>query len=1162
MSSSTFVKSTLILTVATLLSKVLGSIFRIPLQNIAGDAVLGIFALVYPVYMVALYLSVAGIPIAISKLIAEANANNEPHKVTHIYRTASFLAIAFGVLSFSILVGFSVPISEALGGPSTRIALIVVAGTLLVAPYMAVYRGFFQGYSNMGPTAVSQVIEQLVRVVLILAAAFVLVKLDYSDELVAGGVMVGSVVGALASLVYLRLKYQRFDRKITSREKYTWHDFSTWSRTILKISLPIAIGSVTMALFNFVDSFTVTYGLRNAGVTKDEITGLFGIYSRGLTLVQIVTIFASSIILPLVPLITAKLAERKFDETRHIIERTHRMTHLVSWPAAIGLFSLTIPVNIALFTNTDGSLMLAVINLSAVFTSLTILGTGVLQGLNAARIGAYIIVCGVGLKIVANILLIEQFGLDGAAYSTLLVYAVLFIVNSVFIYRRISYTIVGADTVKMILSALVMGAVIGVPTLYLGVTEWSRIASMGYVVLSMAVGGAIYFTLLLLSKAISKEDLQSLPIIGKRLERKFNFMFKQKWLWGIIILLLVVSSPGLINRWQAEKANDEYEMIIPYEEIWEVARSSEQTVDELLSTLQDSGLRKVSVEPLTFENLEERNLITIYEEHEIADLLRFTSNKDEIDPNKSGYYMSIVEQEDSLLPALFTEQVGLEEVSIAGEPFYFLSNGDKLFDLETPIGYDTQAIETLEEHGLQHVLRVENAELEEVNNRIYKQLLELKGEEAVGLLGSGEEAFGFGQEARGVWIESLRDAGYFFYTIEGNRMKGEYENAKQANYETVRLLSINKNRETNLTLETSIDRTIRAVKERNIRSIFYHLKTTGDTEENIKEATSYLTLVQERMPAHYKAGSAQVFDDVTVPSWVTALILLAGVIFVYAVFELVKWQPLRIAAALFMAALSLAYFALDRVLFLQAFALIISVLTPIYAVVKAAHGSTRIRDIAMQYVKAVGISLVGITIIIGLLNGNGFITGFEMFRGVKLVYIIPIFGLFIFALLEMNDLSKVGLKKSLTKSVTLLNKDVKYWHIVLLVVVAAFGLFYISRTGNSGSVSSFELAFRQWLEETLYVRPRTKEFLIGFPFFVLALYVMGICRRWGSVLLVVGVIGFLSIVNTFTHLHIPVDVSLLRTAYSVVLGFIIGLVFIAVFKVGMALWKKAKVRWL
>lgn len=516
MSQSTFVKSTLILTIATLLSKVIGSIFRIPLQNIAGDEVLGIFSLVYPVYMVALYLSLAGIPIAISKLIAEARTSHDTAKIKKIYVTARILALSFGVISFTIIYGFSEQIANALGGPSTEIALIIVALTLLVAPYMAVYRGFFQGFGDMRPTAISQVIEQLVRVALILIVAYFLVAMDYSNDIVAGGIMAGSVLGALGSLFYLLFKYFRSSVKVTSKEKYSGKDFSKYSKTILKISIPIAIGSVTMALFNFVDSFTVTYGLRSAGADASEISYLYGIYGRGLTLVQITTVFASSIILPLVPLITTKLAERKLDETRTIIEQTHRMTHLISWPAAIGLLALTLPLNLALFKDLEGSLMLAIINLSSVFTSLTLLGTGILQGMNAAKTGALIILSGVVLKVFSNIFLIQAFGLDGAAYATLLVYFVLFIVNSVFIYRMIRFTVLGKDTVKMIVSSIVMGAAVGLPTLWLDFTHWSRMSAMGYLTIAIVVGGAIYFLLLWLMKAIHKQDLKKIPVIGKR----------------------------------------------------------------------------------------------------------------------------------------------------------------------------------------------------------------------------------------------------------------------------------------------------------------------------------------------------------------------------------------------------------------------------------------------------------------------------------------------------------------------------------------------------------------------------------------------------------------------------------------------------------------------
>ena len=143
--SQSFVKGTIILTLGTIISKVLGSIFRIPLQNIAGDKVLGIFSLVYPLYMVALILSVAGIPIAVSKLISEARAQQKEDEVARLVQTASVLAFSFGVLSFSLLAGGSSWIAQALGGEEAQWAIIVVSTTLLISPYMAVYRGFSKG---------------------------------------------------------------------------------------------------------------------------------------------------------------------------------------------------------------------------------------------------------------------------------------------------------------------------------------------------------------------------------------------------------------------------------------------------------------------------------------------------------------------------------------------------------------------------------------------------------------------------------------------------------------------------------------------------------------------------------------------------------------------------------------------------------------------------------------------------------------------------------------------------------------------------------------------------------------------------------------------------------------------------------------------------------
>jgi len=636
-------------------------------------------------------------------------------------------------------------------------------------------------------------------------------------------------------------------------------------------------------------------------------------------------------------------------------------------------------------------------------------------------------------------------------------------------------------------------------------------------------------------------------------------MSKQKWLWGIVILLLVVSSPGIMMRWNAEQANDAYEIVIPYDEIQVVNKESDLTMDKILSSLKNTGLTTVSLEPLTLKEMEHQNLISIYDENDLAAQLRFTPYKDDIDVNKSGYYISV--PENASYQQLIKDSIKPEEVQIGDETFYYLSSLNHRYDLRTPIGYDKLAIEMINKHDLSLIFKVENANNKVANEKIVKQLLELKDSSAGRLLGSGDEAIGFGQPSGDVFIEQLSKAGYYFYTIESNPLKGENKIAKSTDYNMIRLHSINVNRETQLKLNVSIDRTTRAVKERNIRSIFYHIKTKGDAEKNLAETIDYLTGVQKQMPNHFKSGTPKLFDVVAVPTWVTALVLLAGIVFTYLISELVKWMPLRIAAVLFMSALAIAYFLLKSTLFLQAFALIIAVMAPTYAVIKAAKGTKNIASILLQYLKAVGISIIGIVIVIGLLNGNAFMTGFEAFKGVKLVYVVPIAGVLVFVLLELNRLVDQDLKKTLSNTVTLLNKDLKYWHVLLLIVVAGIGLFYISRTGNSGSVSNAELAFRQWLENILYVRPRTKEFLIGFPFFVLALYVMGINRKWGSILLVPGVIGFLSIVNTFTHLHIPVEVSALRTLYSVSLGFVVGLVFIFIFKIGYRFISKAVARW-
>lgn len=1150
--NNTFLKSTLILTIATLASKILGSVFRIPLQNIAGDEVLGIFSLVYPVYMVALTLSVAGIPVAISQLISAALVQNDNDRIYKIYRTATILTILFGIASFTLIYSFSGPISAALGGPSTRLALIVVAGTLLVAPYMAVYRGYFQGFQDMRPTAISQVLEQFIRVGFILVIAYVLVQQNETSEIISGGVMFASILGALASAAYLLFTFKKSPLKPKATTAYTFQHFKEMSKTILIISLPICVGAITMALINFVDSLTIPMSLRNAGFADESINHTYGIYSRGLALVQIATVFSTSIVLPLIPLITKTLAENK--NANSIIEKTHRLTHLVSWPAAIGLFSLTLPLNLALFTNLEGSDVLSVIGISAVFTSLTILGTGILQGMGKAKLAAYIIVGAVIIKIITNMLFINAFGLIGAGYSTLAVYILIFAANTYVIWKSTKFTVWTKQISTMVVSAIIMGAVIGIPTLFFQLEGWGRTRALAYSVVAIIAGAGIYFALLLLTKTIKLEELTKLPLVNKLFKKNGNTTSQpkigkearklKKILWGLIIASLLLSLPGITERFQTEWNNRTYEFVMPVENIADLSRRDPTLEErEILERLKEAGLQGVSIEPDSIQSLEEKGIVTTLNYKKLKELSLFDEEFESLIPEKpfDGLYVGIHEGNE------ITEEISnsfelSETITFKGRELIFIPGKEKKVK-EQPIGFSPRKIELIKEAGLPVILRVPNVDLSE-DPFLFEQVLELADDQTNRILFLGKDVLGFPQSNLiKNYGAQLKEHQYGAYAIEFEDQQGFHSLAYSLDMDIIRLHSLGLADVESP--QVGVERAVRAVKERNIRSLFIKMEEDKDPTETLENTEAFLLDVQASMPGLFHLGKAEPFEEINIPTWSYLFTLLAAVLFIsLAVLSILKRTWLFYLSVLGLGAVSLLYLVTDKMMLIQGLALLVSLATPVYAILPMNEK----RGILRSYGRGILISIIGIAIVVGILNGNEFLTKVDMFRGVILVYVFPIAFMFIYSIW--------GNIKTLLKS------KVIYWHLAVIAIIGVIGLYYITRTGNDGSVSAIELTIRQYLENLLYVRPRTKEFLIGFPLYILALYFVPINKKIAAILFIPGVVGFLSIVNTFTHLHIPLYVSILRTAYSLVLGLLIGYVLIYLYKAGMKLYQtKIKPRW-
>lgn len=497
-----FVKGAAILTITTFLSKLLGSFFQIPLQNIAGDEVLGIFRLVFPVYMIALTLSVAGVPLAISKLVAELHEKNDQEGIAKLFTSASIIGIVCGTLGFSIIILWSNQIAEMLGGQETRLSLVITSFALLLAPYMAVYRGYFQGFGDMVPTGSSQVIEQFVRVIFMLTIAYALVMMKESSSVITGGAMVGSFLGVLSSLFYLRWTYVKSSYRYKTKA-YSFQDFKRDGKKILRVSIPIAIGALSMPLLNLIDSITIPHVLDESSITMQA---QFGIYSRGFAFMQLIVVFASAIVFPLIPLLTSALAKKDTELAKMTVQRTNQFAHVITAPLTIWLIALTVPLNIGLFTDAKGSGMLAIMIGSSYFTSFMVLSTGILQGINRSMQAAWIVIGASCMKVVLNIAFVGKFGIDGAAYSTFVTYMVICIVNYIYIRKYLAYSIEMKEFLSVIIISCIFGAGIYEVSTIVNVTT-SRLVALLFSALAMGVVSLLYVICALKLRWITKEQI-------------------------------------------------------------------------------------------------------------------------------------------------------------------------------------------------------------------------------------------------------------------------------------------------------------------------------------------------------------------------------------------------------------------------------------------------------------------------------------------------------------------------------------------------------------------------------------------------------------------------------------------------------------------------------
>jgi stage V sporulation protein B len=534
MHKKSFLRGAVILGAAGLVIKALGAVFRIPLANIIGDTGMGYYQTAYPVYVLLLTLSTAGIPVAISRMVAERHAMGSPYDAYRVFRVSFILLSAIGLLSFVILFFGAGPIVDRLGNPGAKLAMMAVSPALLVVPMMAASRGFFQGTQDMKPTAVSQIVEQLFRVIVGLSLAVVLVAKGLPAA--AAGASFGATAGAVAGLgailfIFLKKRQSILD-EISIKPERSDEKSGRILGQIFIIAVPITVGAAIMPIMNTIDVAIVINRLADSGFSREAANSLYGqLTGMAGPLINFPQVLTQAISMSLVPAVAAAFRRQEMDDLRHNVELGLRTALILGLPSAFGLMALSEPIMLLLYPAQKASAInaapsLFILAFGVIFLATVQTLTGVLQGIGRQMIPVRNLAIGALVKVVLTYSLtgIPSINIRGAAIGTVAAYIVASALNLLAVKKITGAKFLPGLTfgrplaAAALMSILVVVAYKALHFVFLAADVSPGMANAMATLVAIGLGAALYLVLLFAFRAIKDEELAMLPG-GARLER-------------------------------------------------------------------------------------------------------------------------------------------------------------------------------------------------------------------------------------------------------------------------------------------------------------------------------------------------------------------------------------------------------------------------------------------------------------------------------------------------------------------------------------------------------------------------------------------------------------------------------------------------------------------
>jgi len=508
---SNLMKGTAILTLGMFLSKVLGLIYIFPFYAIVGEKNIALYQYAYIPYSIMLAIAISGAPIAVSKFVSKYNAMGDYQSGRKLMKSGIIIMMMTGFAAFIALFFLATPIaglvikSEEQVFTVDQIASVIrwVSFALIVVPFMSLWRGFFQGYDKMEPTAVSQLVEQIVRIVVLLGGSFIVVvvfkgKPETAISFAVFAAFIGAI-GGLGVLYYYWKKYQpEFNLLRSQSVTSTQLPMSNIYKEVITYSIPMVFVGVANPLFQLVDMLTFNGAMTSIGLAEVTDTYLSMINFMTHKVVIIPVMLATGFSMALVPTITKYYTQGEYLSLRHAMDKTYQILIFITLPAVVGISLLANEIYFMLYSESEmGAMILAHYAPVAILFALFQVTAALLQGIDFQKWIVFSLLSGIFVKLALNIPLIRLLEADGAIVATAIGYSVSILINILVLRKTLNYRsemvvrrvlLIALLTMAMAISVLIVHKLI---ELLMGPVD-SKFSALLFSVICAVVGVAVY----------------------------------------------------------------------------------------------------------------------------------------------------------------------------------------------------------------------------------------------------------------------------------------------------------------------------------------------------------------------------------------------------------------------------------------------------------------------------------------------------------------------------------------------------------------------------------------------------------------------------------------------------------------------------------------------